>query len=117
MKIRQIRLTLACVMIFGALFVVLPGLNRLMIEDAPQPLTREPVRVYAVMLTEPTRTPQEQAATQRTQVREDTAISSDVKLCIPLHSQASTDANGNVVTAGAYYKCVPEAFTPGDAKT
>ena len=117
MKIKQIRLTLAGVMIFGVLFVVLPGLNRLMIEDAPQPLTHEPVRVYAVMLTEPASAPQEQAATQRAQMREETAVCSNAKLCIPLRSQASTDANGNVVTAGAYYKCVPEAFTPGDAKT
>ena len=116
MKIRQIRLTLMFVMIFGALFVVLPGLGRLMMDEAPI-TAREPVRAYALVLTAPSNAPQEQVAAQRTQVREETAVCRTDKLCIPLRRQASTDANGNVVAAGAYYKCVPEAFALGDAKT
>lgn len=114
---KRIRLMLGFVMVFGALFVVLPGWGRLFEQDAPPVRAKEPCSVYACILTAVRTSPDEQAASQRIQTRESEVAFIRGMQCITPYRGAATDANGNVVTSQAYYKCVPEAFAPGDAKT
>lgn len=117
MKIRHIRLALGGLLLFGALFVVLPGVGRLFAQETPAPKPVA-VRVYSAILTGAASGAQgEQAASERSDLRTDALWGEECSQYAAPRERTITDANGNVVTARAYYKSVPEAFAPGDAKT
>lgn len=116
MKLRYIRLTLGAVLFFGALFVVLPGVGRLFTQESAVARTASAMRPCEVVLVSSSACAQsEQAAQERTEPRLD-VIACKRQEAVP-RAGVETDANGNVVTTPAYYRSVPEAFAPGDAKT
>lgn len=115
-EMRYIRLTLGAALLFGALFVVLPGVGKLFAQESTVPQQTSVARTCEAVLVSGS------ACAQGEQVARERADSHlDAAACVQQETEpragVDTDANGNVVTAPAYYRSVPEAFAPGDAKT
>lgn len=118
MRVRSIRYGLGLAFVLLAVAAVLPGIGRLFEKDAQAPVVPERVRVYTALLTAVNSTAQEQAQTAEKSAERPgaPAVYKDA-LSAYARPLAARDANGNVITRRAYYQCVPEAFTPSDAKT
>lgn len=118
MVFKRLRLTLGCLLMLGALLIVLPGAERLFAQDAPQAQSQQPLRMCSAILTGVSNAVQEEPGTDaRIGESKDTLAAQKQTPYLALCAGLLTDANGNVITAQAYYKSVPEAFAPGDAKT
>lgn len=105
------------------MLVLLPGMGRLFKEATPQtpviPKAGTPAPLlYEGMFLQSKSTTTADKATDAT-----SRYDGEKERCAVLHNVSGQranrrhDANGNVVTAGAYYQCVAEAFAAGDAKT
>lgn len=118
MVLKRLRLALGGLLMLGAFLIVLPGAGRLFAQDAPEAPSPQPLRVCSAILTSSTNAVREEPGTDtRAFPDKDTLCEEKQSPYTALCAGLLTDANGNVITAQAYYKSVPEAFAPGDAKT
>lgn len=118
MVFKRLRLALGGLLMLGALLIVLPGAQRLFAQDAPKAQSPQPLRMCSAILTSASNAVQEEPGTDaRTGVGKDAFAAQKQSPYLAPCAGLLTDANGNVITAQAYYKSVPEAFAPGDAKT
>lgn len=117
MKLRHIRIALSGLLLAGALFVVLPGLGRLF-ERADTYEQRKHVSIPSAAITQSVDAfAHEQMRGDHPDERFDMMEQSHMAFQNFKVSCVARDANGNVITRRVYYRSVPEAFSPGDAKT